>query len=499
MKPPAAGSGATRACDDPAGLARWAYVALLALSLIGCSDGEEAGAEPGEPCVCDAGGGGTGGEASSDCVEYRVSVSMLPPTRTWASVSIRSTHLPVHPFWRDATGLHMVWSAYSVDPSDSERLTAHMVLTTFPGSSGATFGHAIYDVFPEGISPWVLSGAVADVAVSPDGTTAIGIGYRPSLAADPIQKILLTRLDQPEKQTVWTPPWPTSELFLWEIAWDGEAFALHFGLSNPGLQDWGIRLVRLSPDGTLLSGPDVVASSAVVQDAFSVATDPVTGTTVFAYPGGSGVSLSGHLRDGTPLFPDDPYFARAVAAQGVPPESSKFSGWPAVALDGEQVVLGWMGQNIDNDSYVQRLNGFVPETPAIVIPEPAGGMRQRVLSRTSKGWMMMGKIHAHIDAFEIEGDALAEQRPVVTHSFESCWRTDTCDTSLSPGLDARNLQLLRYQDELWFGFLDYSDSFDHDDQSDPLIGYRIVNAASKCAYPSLYDEHHPSKGGVGGS
>lgn len=492
---PAPGRSAALTRGAPTGRARWVRFALLALNLAGCSDGEEAGAEPDEPCVC-VPGGGAGGDAGSACVEYRVSSALLPATKKWREAP--GGKRPLHSFWRDTTGLHVVWSAYSVDPGDSELRTAHAILTTFPGSNGAAFGHVIYDLFPKEISPWVLSGDIPDAAASPDGAVAIAFRYAKSPQSELVDSVLFTRLDQPEKQTVWTPPWPTSDLFLWEIAWDGEAFALHFGLSNPGLQDWGIRLVRLSPDGTLLSGPDVVASSAVVQDAFSVATDPVTGTTVFAYPGGSGVGLSGHLRDGTPLFPNDPYFAREVAAQGVSVDPSMDNGsWPAVGIDGTDIVLGW--EDFTKTSYVQRLRNLDPAAAAVVIPEPAGGMRQRVLSRTPTGWLMAGKIYAHIDTFEIEGDALTRQQALVTHSFESCWRTDTCDTSQSPGLDARNLHLVRHQDEMWFGFLDYSDSFNHQDESDPLIAYRIINARSECTYPSLYDEHHPGKGGGGGS
>jgi hypothetical protein len=397
----------------------------------------------------------------------------------------------------------VVWSAYSVDPGDSELRTAHAILTTFPGSNGAAFDHVIYDLFPEEISPWVLSGDIPDAAASPDGAVAIAFRYAKSPQSELVDSVLFTRLDQPEKQTVWTPPWPTSDLFLWEIAWDGEAFALHFGLSNPGLQDWGIRLVRLSPAGALLSGPDVVASSAVVQDAFSVATDPVTGTTVFAYPGGSGVSLSGHLRDGTPLFPNDPYFAREVAAQGAPPESSKFSGWPAVALEAERGVVSWMGSDIDYDSYVQPLNDLAPNADALLLPsevDGAWGLGRRVLARAQGGWQMIAAISGlRLDALEIRDDSPLQQRPLVRHFLrESCAKTDSCPGDI-PALDARNLHLVRHQDEMWFGFLDYSDSFDHEDESEPLIAYRIINARSKCTYPSLYDEHHPGKGRAGGS
>ncbi|MCC6900732.1 MAG: hypothetical protein IT377_17255 [Polyangiaceae bacterium] len=423
-----------------------------------------------------------------------MSSALLPANGGWKMFAPGVT-LPVHPFWRDAQGVHVAWTAVTPSPGDSDRGTAHLFVTSFSVPDGAPAKQAVYDVFPQDLR-LAYSGSLDDVAANADGMFAVGFRYRESPQQEPQERVLLGSLTDPASQKIWTPPWP--EISLWEIAWDGEAFALHFGLSNPGLQDWGIRLVRLTPDGTVLSGPDVVASSAVVQDAFSVATDPVTGTTVFASPGATGALLSGHLRDGTPLFPDDPYFAREVAAQGVSVEPSMDNGnWPAIGIDGTDIVLGW--EDYTKTSYVQRLSNLDPAAVAVVIPEPAGGMRQRVLSRTATGWLMAGKIYAHIDTFEIEGDALARQQALVTHSFESCWRTDTCDTSQSPGLDARNLHLVRHQDEMWFGFLDYSDSFDHEDESDPLIAYRIINARSMCTYPSLYDEHHPVKGGGGGS
>lgn len=479
-------------------------VAVLvgASGAIGC--GERSDSDPGskKPCVCDAaaGSGGGGGDATDAgaggapgaCAEYRVGVSTLPSTRKWVPQSLQDVHLPVHPFWRDASGVHVVWSAYSIDPTDATKLTAHAVLTSFPGAEAGQYQHAVFDIFPAGID-WTMSGDIADAAASPDGKVAIGVRYRLSPNDDPTERVLFTRVGQPAEQKLWTPPWPTSQLSLWEIAWDGEAFALHFALSNPGLQDWGIRLVRVSPDGTVLSGPEVVANSAVVQDSFSVSTDPVTGTTLFAFPGNTGPSLSGHLRDGTPVFPSEPYFTKEVPAQGVPLDSSKFADWPAVAVDGDDAVLGWEGMGLDNESYVQRLTSFAPAAPAIVIPEPGGGMRQRVLTRSPKGWFMMGKIYAHIDAFEIEGNAIAAQRPVVTHSFESCWKTDSCP-DWPVAMDARNLQLVRWQDDVLFGFLDYSDNYlDPATHPDPLVAYRIVNAASDCQYRSLYDEHHSGK------
>ncbi len=482
---------------------RLAAVIIGATAVVGC--GERSDSDPGskKPCVCDAaaasgGGGGAATDAGAGgvpgaCAEYRVGVSTLPSMRKWDPTSLQDIHLPLHPFWRDTSGVHVVWSAYSIDPTDGTKLTARLVLTSFPASAGGVPEHAIYDVYPEGITPAILSGGVSDAAASPDGAVAVGIRYATSLATDLTEKVLLTRLDQPAKQQVWIPPWPTSQLFLWEIAWDGEAFALHFALSNPGPQDWGIRLVRLSPDGTVLSGPVVVANSAVVQDSFSVSTDSVTGTTLFAFPGNNGPSLSGHLRDGTPVFPNEPYLTKEVAALGVPLESSKFAEWPAVAVDGDDAVLGWEGMGLDNESYVQRLNSFAPAAPAIVIPEPGGGMRQRVLTRSPQGWLMMGKIHAHIDAFEIEGNAITAQRPVVTHSFESCWKTDSCP-DWPVAMDARNLQLVRWQDDVLFGFLDYSDNYlDSAAHPDPLVAYRIVNPASDCQYRSLYDEHHSGK------
>lgn len=479
---------------------RFVGVVVVALCAVGC--GERSDSEPGtaKPCVCDApsGSGGTdstdagSGGSSGACVEYRVSVSTLPSTNKWEPLSLRSTNLGVHPFWRDAAGVHVVWSAYSLDPSDPQKRTAHAILTSFPGVNGEPYEHAIYDVYPAGVD-WTLSGEILDAAANPSGVVAIGFWYSESLQSELVQRVLLTRLGQPAEQKLWTPPWPTSQLFLWEIAWDGEAFALHFALSNPGLNDWGIRLVRLSPDGKMLSGPDVVANSALVQDAFSVATDDATGTTLFAFPGSSGPSLSGHLRDGTPVFPNDPYLTREVAAQGVPPESSKFAGWPAVAADGKDTLVSWQGMGLSNETYVQRLSDGSPASSAIVVPEPEGGMRQRVLTRTSKGWLMMGKIYAHIDAFEIEGDSLVAQRSVITHSFESCWKTDSCP-DWPVAMDARNLQLVRWQDEILFGFLDESDAYiDPETHPEVLEAYRVVNATSDCRYRSLYDEHHPGK------
>ncbi|MBI3203639.1 MAG: hypothetical protein HYZ29_19025 [Myxococcales bacterium] len=469
------------------------------MSLAGCSDGEEASAEPDEPCVCVPGGGGAGGDTGSACVEYRVSSALLPANGGWKMFAPGVT-LPVHPFWRDAQGVHVAWTAVTPSPGDSDRGTAHLLVTSFSVPDGAPAKQAVYDVFPQDLR-LAYSGSLDDVAANADGMFAVGFRYRESPQQEPEERVLLGSLTDPASQKIWTPPWP--EISLWEIAWDGEAFALHFGLSNPGLQDWGIRLVRLSPDGTLLSGPDVVASSAVVQDAFFVATDPVTGTTVFASPGATGVLLSGHLRDRTPLFPDDPYFAREVAAQGVPAESSKFSGWPAVALEGERGAVSWMGHDIDYDSYVQPLDDFAPSADALVLPsgdDGAWGLGRRVLARAQGGWQMVAAISGlRLDALEIRDDSALQRRPLVRHFLrESCARTDTCPEGI-PALDARNLHLVRHQDEMWFGFLDYSDSFDHDDQVDPLIAYRIINARSKCAYPSLYDEHHPGKGGGGGS
>ncbi|GMV20018.1 MAG: hypothetical protein AMXMBFR56_82420 [Polyangiaceae bacterium] len=79
-------------------------------------------------------------------------------------------------------------------------MTARLVLTSFPESGDGPPQHAIYDVYPEGVTPAILSGGVSDAAASPDGTVAVGISYATSLSSDLVEQVLLARLGKPDQK-----------------------------------------------------------------------------------------------------------------------------------------------------------------------------------------------------------------------------------------------------------------------------------------------------------
>lgn len=458
-------------------------VAALAL---GCG-ADEGTTEPTTGCVCDwQGASSSDSTGAGDCIEVRTALGLLPSDRKWAALGA-VIDFPIHPFWADDTGLHLAYSAFAENPSDPQKPQAFIVVSSFPPAGGLPFQQAVYDVFPAGLDPY-LSGHLDDFALSPTGEIAIAFRYRTSLSSDPTEGILLGQLGQPSTQKIWTPSWPSTQLSLWELAWDGEAFAAHFSAADES----GIRLVRLAPGGTVLSGPEVAGFVSVLPDAFGVATDSSTGRTAFVTQSNPGLFLSGHERDGTPLFPSETYLGKNILAKGG--ENGGASAWPTVAVDADDILLAW-AEGTDTN-HVQRLRALEPAAGAITLSPPEGGLRQRALLHVDDGWWMFGRVYAHVDAFEVRNDTLENQRVLVSHSFESCWRNKSCPAHFS-GMDARKLHAVRWQDKVWFGFYDLSDGYISADPShrDPLIAYRIVNARSTCPYRSLYDEHHPDEGG----
>jgi hypothetical protein len=474
------------------------FVWLFALALSGCGDDEQfaatcpgcggaSGGTAGSVATGASGGAsgaaGSGGVSGTKCTEFRVDPSILPPTREWIVGPAPVIELPLHPFWRDAAGMHMAWGAIAGPVSEPLSIRELFVVSSFEATTGSPQEHTVYDVLPPNLpaaNAWPIA-----AAGSPNGNVAFAYAYRESLQTDPSEHILLAKLDDPGKQLVWDAPWATSDYTLWEVAWDGEAFAVHVA----SFSDSSMQLIRLTPDGTLLSGPTLAGSSYIQPGTYSVETDSASGRTVFASEGAPGVWLSGHERDGTPLFPSDPNLGAGIEAVGVPNGGSSFV---AAAADGNEVLLAW--QNVNYDNYIQSVSGLQPDGPALVISkeesDSQGGFRARALSRTATGWTMAVRAYADVDAFEIENGALAPRRTLIRVAAP-CVKTMSCQSWFS-GLDARYLDLVRYQDELWLGFLDNSDGYTNPETHPvQLLAYRIVDARAPCLFDSLYDEHHP--------
>jgi hypothetical protein len=475
------------------------FAVMFALLMAGCGDDEQlaatcpgcAGASGGAAgsagsagAGAASGAGGAAGTSGSKCTEFRVEPSILPPTRDWVAEPKPYIDLPLHPFWLDGSGVHVAWESAAADTSTPSLRHGYLFVTSFDGV-GTLYGEQQYDVFPSGLDAGWTEPIAA--AANPDGAVAIAYRYRLSPQVDPSEHILLAKLGEPTFQTIWDVPWSAAQFVIWQLGWDGEAFAVHIGSVNDG----GIRLVRLSPEGAVLSGPDLVGSASILPDSYSVETDSASGRTVFASEGAPGVWLSGHERDGTPLFPSDPNLGAGIEAVGVKNGGSFF---PGAALEKDDVLLSWM--DVYKDSYVQRVTDLAPAGNAIVIPfedDEPWGLGHRALSKATGGWTMLAEsISVHLDAFDIANDAIVDRRTVVRkHAFESCWKSQTCPANF-PGLDARYLDLVRYQDELWLGFLDNSDGYTNPETHPvQLLAYRIVDARAPCLFDSLYDEHHP--------
>ncbi|MBI4702307.1 MAG: hypothetical protein HY744_14375, partial [Deltaproteobacteria bacterium] len=233
----------------------------VALAAVGCG-----GTETAAPA---ADGGAGGGAAVEGCVEIRVDESVLPEPSDWSW----GAFVPRHPFWRGQGALHVAWMNFRTNKSQ-----VSLIVSSFEPATGEHLGSRVYDVVPAGLEPWYAS--IQDAAGAPDGSFAIVFFYRDGGAGGKtVLRVALGNVASESLSAVWTPPWSVSEAMTFDVGWDGEAFAVH-AVKQQGSE---VRLVRLAPDGSVVTPETEVGTITDIGDWYSAfVTDAETGRTWMA-------------------------------------------------------------------------------------------------------------------------------------------------------------------------------------------------------------------------
>jgi hypothetical protein len=173
------------------------------------------------------------------------------------------------------------------------------------------------------------------------------------------------------------------------------------------------------------------------------------------------------------------------------PTSSAFGSFPAAARDETGWVLSWRGNDRESASYVQWLSedfGVVGE-PLIVPVEFIGKLSLPQSERAieifdGRVWLATETGSLKLELTVIEDRMVVERRVLVSHSLaDDCARGD-CPTP--PPFDARNLEMVTWQDELWLGFADQTHRPMLPEPS--IRPYRMVRVKPGCTYRAAYDE-----------
>jgi hypothetical protein len=428
--------------------------AVSALFLAACAGDETTVPDPPLPPV-------------EGCIDIIADGRLLPDAGEWEP---NPWSMAEQPFFRSEHGLHLAW--YQEDPWTN---AVRLVVSSFDATTGEHAESRTYVPVP----PEVTWGATAlwRVAGAPDGSFAVLISHGDSsVPAGNVNKVLFGHVNEPELRAVVVAPWSVAVARAFHLGWDGEAFALH-AASQTTLD---VSFVRYDRYGVPLGPPiDVGRVGSIYPGDSYFWTDPESGTTWLASPGNDGVLLSGHLRDGTALPGTEATGSVLIQAQGGVTAAGE---QPAIGTDGERALLGWfdtMGPEGQTD--LQPLQHTTRIGDALRLPNtswltwPAA----RVITRWQGNWWTGEVVAADgVRQSLVSDSALLSQALLVIN--ERC--TD-CLPGQGENLDARALGFATWEDELWFGFWDLSDSF-IPSELHPVatMPYRIVRVKPGCSY-----------------
>ncbi len=429
-------------------------------------------------CACDggetsaAGGGGQaggGGATPEGCVDIEVSGDVLPDG--WREL----VHLYSGPaFWIDETGVHVAWE--STAPDDYPYVVVH----NHDGSTGALQSYQIFGDHRAGSERG--SFGLYDVAGGPDGSFAV-VRTRPAdPATAPVFQLLLGNILTGDSQP-WLPPWTEAESGILDVAWDGDAWAVH-GFEGP------VTLTRVAIDGTILSGPTPVGGvTSVFEESVQFHTDPTTGRSWFVSDGMDGVWLGGHDRLGEPLAGPDPLGAVFIQPRGI--ELKAFAtSWPAIASHGDDAMLAWLDEHHSGHwpTVLQPVHLTTPSHAAIALHgavKPAG---RKALARAGDGWVLA----LHKWGVGIEAHLLSDDGPVVETwplvRYERCSVTCSGPSDGPQRLELRHFAGQSWNGEAWVGFEDLSDIITVGGSYLTRSVYRVVKAKPGCTYLSAHDK-----------
>ncbi|MBK7586724.1 MAG: hypothetical protein IPI67_41875 [Myxococcales bacterium] len=409
-----------------------------------------------------AGAGAGGSAAGAGCMEIRV-VSDMVPTGAVKFVPGSVGQMERETLWRDGDGLHFAWNGWITDGTGGEATGLRLVISSFDPSTGQALGHRIFPNFG-GVVARAPSGMLCAAGALVEGTTLTTGALMVDLTGS-----------KPEKFV----PLYSGSVPIPHVAWDGEAFALHLWGST------GLEVSRISEAGELLLPPSYFGVSAGVLPDLNLSTDAVSGVS-FAVSGlfQDVPWIAAHTRDGKPVPGTEALGGKILPVQGDLGTATGV-GFNAVRGVPGGAIVAWSlaGSNPDAMVVVQRVDSSLNAQGDAVRVKPTQYLgadttkRWVTIQQTAGGWWIgaSGKTFLEGLRFNAASGLTVEN----LSSFELIENGQKI-------LDFRHLGSASYNDELWLGFVDYTES----NSGELYQPYRIVRILPGCVYPSMWDLLH---------
>ena len=467
---------------------RPSLVATIAiLTAAGCGDdgaassGHAEGGAAGSTAVVGGGGAGTAGSGGTACAAE--SVDILVDSRVLATPEdwFRSpTSFGKQNFWRFANEVGVVWL---LPPED---LSAHYLLVSyFDAASGIHLDTFTYNPFPQELPP--SGSAIIDSTGAPDGTFAVTLLYSDDTLAGGVAQIVVIGDRVGSQYAEWVPPWTRLEATLRHVAWDGEAFTIFSHNVGQGT----LRVVRLSVDGTLLTGPIETGSVTTVQEGrIDFHTDPETGITWVASAMNNAVWLTGIHRDGSLIDGIDPILGGVAIEPNGTPASTAPAADVNVTANGDTALVSWWGVSHGMKQLVEVTAGVATSPTVAHFDEPGTKSVTHVTLPHGDGWWVGDHVNLEgLNTLSFDGDAITDTGLLVDH--DPCEPNVTClSPNQYPYFDAFHFQAEGRDDDRWLGYHDKSDCFDAPGH-EPSCPFRILEIVDGCSYPTVHDLQNP--------
>lgn len=402
----------------------------------------------------DSNGDGGSGGAPPSCFDLVLTPEVLPDPQSWLW---GADALP-NSLFSSNVGLHLVWVADRFCPqgkpgSSLEDTTPVPIVTTIT-REGAVFHHA-QPLLPEGVL--YPDGQIDSVAGRPDGTLAIGYGWREAGVWH--QEAALLRVGESEPYArVALPTASTGDDvgFQTHAAWDGEAFAMHaYGIPP----QFSLFIARVGAEGKLLLPFTRYGETANVGYGplgHKSATSADSGRS-YVLDGAYSVLLSGHLRSGDRLSGTEAG-AKVVDIKGV------FVGGTvprAVAASSDGAWLAVSAGGAELAAPVQRtdLDGNPLGPPWLLDPYVGGGIKSMAMLPRPDSLVLLLGSGTNIHRQDLDAGKLS--KPVAL-----------LDGTEWGDIDIRQMSAVDWNGETWLAY----------HQASRAIHVRLVKASPGCVY-----------------
>jgi hypothetical protein len=412
------------------------------------------------------GGGGLAADSGSGglppgCADIVVSAKMLGEPATWAMVNVLASAA-----WGGDGAIHVGWAADKALPSAGSGSRAWFVIGSFDPRSGEQVDQRLYDVFP----PEITSDDVSFHAVggSPDGTFAVGYKWLldPTTLSDEMLLIGRVGEDAPVAKVVLaTSGAEAAKQVQTQVAWDGEAFAVHAYGSAADQLGYNLYVARVGLDGSLIlpyTKYGITGASANSEYGHKTTTDPEGGHS-YAFEVGW---LAGHDRQGVAIAGTEAG-GKEVAAAGMPGTATGLPAARAMAgglwVGFQQLVQGRLPviQRLDTDGDPAGNAASLPRFP----PGDDAGIRPVTFVPRGDRVLAIGMSPMGVYAFEYDGETVGPAMLLMDNGGIR-----------EPWMDMRNFSAFRWNDEDWIAFSESR-------QDMPLVMH-VLKVAEGCTYHS---------------